>query len=188
MSKKPYVIGICGGTCSGKSTLSGELEKTLGDKYTLSVFHMDKYYRRPQIRTIAPITRVEYVEANHPDSLETDSLYKDFFEAVSNPDNDIVIIEGLFSFYLDQIREKLDLKVYVDLKSDERMYRRIRRWMERQTMEDIVNRYLDTVRYRHDEFVEPMRWHADIVLNGTLDTNQGTGILISFIETQVSLR
>ena len=151
----------------------------------MTVFHMDFYYRKPQIRTIAPITRIEYVEANHPDSLEADSLYRDFFASIENPDNDIIIIEGLFSFYLDKIREALDLKVYVDLKSDERMYRRIKRWMERQPIDDIANRFLDTVRYRHDEFVEPMRWHADIVLNGTLDTHQGTDILLSYIRQRL---
>jgi uridine kinase len=181
MLKKPYIVGISGGTCSGKSTIADSIERTLSEKYAVSVLHMDSYYKRPIIRTIAPITRKEYAEANHPDSLVTERLFADYAAAIADKDNDIVIVEGLFSLYYGEIREKLDLKVFIDLKSDERMYRRIKRWIDSQPLDDIVSRYLDTVRYRHDEFVEPTRWHADIVINGTLDTNLGTSILLSYI-------
>ena len=185
MANKPYVIGICGGTCSGKSTISEIINAELGGRRKIIVIHMDTYYKRPGFTTIAPITRIEYHEANHPDSLEVERMRGDFTAAANDPGNDIVIIEGLFAFYFDDIRERLDLKVYIDLKSDERMYRRIKRWINRTTLEDIVNRYLDTVRYRHDEFVEPLRWHADIVINGTLEANLGTRILLTYIKTQL---
>ena len=185
MAKKPYIIGVCGGTCSGKSTITKKLLSVFEDRYKIAVFHMDSYYKNPIIRTIAPITRIEYVEANHPESLQLEKLYADYEAAITDISNDMVIIEGLFSFYLDKIRDTLDLKVYIDLKSDERIFRRIKRWMDRQTIDEIALRYLDTVRYRHDEFVEPMRWHADIVLNGTLDTHQGTKILVTYIESQL---
>jgi len=188
MSKKPYIVGISGGTCSGKSTLSDKLEKILGEKYKVSAFHMDNYYKWSEMRTIAPITRVEYPEHNHPDAVDTDKLCKDFTAAISDETNDIVLIEGIFSFYFDKIREQLDVKVFVDLKSDERIYRRIKRMIKYESLDEIAFRYLDTVRYRHDEFVEPMRWHADIVINGTIDLNSGTDILISYIEAQINKR
>ena len=79
------------------------------------------------------------------------------------------MIEGLFALYLPEVLEHLDLKIFVDLKSDERLVRRIRRHLERgDTFDEITDRYIDTVRFRHDELVEPTRWRADLVLNGTL--------------------
>ena len=183
MSKKPYIVGISGGTCSGKSTLAENLKKTLDKKYTVTLLNMDNYYQWWAMKTIAPITRIEYPEHNHPDAVDKYKLYKDFETAISDKVNDIVLIEGIFSLFFDRLREKLDLKIFVDLRSDERMYRRIKRMYE--SLDDTAHRYLDTVRYRHDEFVEPTRWHADIVVNGTLDTNLGTNIIISYIESQI---
>jgi uridine kinase len=184
MSKKPYIIAISGGTCSGKSTLSDNLKRMLGKKYTVSLFNMDNYYQWSAMKTTAPITRIEYPEHNHPDAVDTDRLYKDLTAAISDKANDIVLIEGVFSLYFDRLREQLDLKVFVDLKSDERLYRRIKRMFE--SLDDTAHRYLDTVRYRHDEFVEPTRWHADVVINGTLDANIGTNIIVSYIEAQIN--
>jgi len=183
MSKKPYVVGISGGTCSGKSTLSDSLKKILGKKYTVSLLNMDNYYQWSAMKTIAPITRIEYPEHNHPDAVDKDRLYKDLRAAISDKVNEIVLIEGVFALLFDELREKLDLKVFVDLKSDERLYRRIKRMFE--SLDDTARRYLDTVRYRHDEFVEPTRWHADIVINGTLDANLGTDIIVSYIDAQM---
>jgi uridine kinase len=189
MQSKPYVVGIAGGTCSGKSTLSDRLEEALKNDYKVIVFHMDKYFKRPSPTSIAPITRIEYVEHNHPDSIDLDLLYTDFFTAVEDRSEnmaDIILIEGLFSLYLDKIRNVLDLKVFVDLKSDERIVRRIKKFMQwGQTMEEITNRYLDTVRYRHDELIEPSRWHADIVINGTLDAYMGTDVLLKYLKVRL---
>ncbi len=185
MGEKPYIVGITGGTCSGKTTLVGKLEEALKDNFTVSVLHMDKYFKKPSPTTIAPITGIEYVEHNHPDTLDLDAMYEDFNKiagGTSEENPDIFLIEGLFALYLDEIRNKLNLKVFVDLKSDERIVRRINRFMQfGQTMEEITSRYLDTVRFRHDELIEPTRWHADIVLNGTLDANIGTDVLKSYI-------
>jgi len=185
MSKKPYVVGISGGTCSGKTTLTNNIAAKLAEKYRIVVLHMDKYYKWSKIKTIAPITRIEYVEHNHPDSVDLDLLNADFFTSVSDENNDIVLLEGLFAFYLEQFREKLDLKIFVDLKSDERLYRRIKRMINHESLDEIALRYLDTVRYRHEEFVEPTRWYADLVVNGTLDMNLGTEIVLSYIKTQM---
>jgi uridine kinase len=146
---------------------------------------MDRYFKRPGITTIAPITGIEYAEHNHPDALNLDQLYADFEAAVADETNDLVMIEGLFALHLARIREKLDLKVFIDLKSDERLYRRIKRWLEREDIDKISHRYLDTVRFRHDELIEPTRWHADMVINGTLDANKGTEMLLKWIENQL---
>ena len=160
-----FVIGIAGGTCSGKSTLSEKLAERYGSR--CHVIHMDAYFRRPFISTIAPITGKEYVEHNQPDALLQDDMKRDFDGALASSEFDIVIIEGLFALYLDWIRNRCDLKIFVDLDSDERLVRRIRRFEERgQTFDEITDRYIDTVRFRHNELIEPTRWHADLVVNG----------------------
>lgn len=177
-----FVIGIAGGTCSGKSTLTSKLEEHYGEKCT--VIHMDSYFRHPSITTVAPITGIEYVEHNHPDTLRLDDLYRDFEVAVSS-DVPIVIIEGLFALYLPKIRERLDLKIFVDLDSDERLVRRIKRFMAHgQTMEEITDRYIDTVRFRHNELIEPTRWHADMVVNGTF-REKTVDILTAYIDSML---
>lgn len=160
-----YVIGIAGGTCSGKSTLCDKLSQYYGDD--CRAFHMDAYFRKPFITTTAPITGVEYVEHNHPDALLLDEMYRDFNAELDSGAHRVVIIEGLFALYLPEIRDRLDLKIFVDLESDERLVRRIKRFTERgQTFDEITSRYIDTVRFRHNELIEPTRWHADIVVNG----------------------
>jgi len=183
-ARKPYIVGIAGGTCSGKSTISTKLEDILNKNFQVVSFHMDNYYKNPGITTIAPITRIEYEEANHPDSIDLERIYEDIRIAVESAEHDVILIEGLFALYLDEIREQLDLKVFIDLAGDERLYRRIKRW-EHQTVDEIALRYLDTVRFRHNELIEPTRWHADLVINGTLDANRGTDVLASFIKLQL---
>ena len=177
-----FVIGIAGGTCSGKSTLSGKLAEYFGER--CRVIHMDAYFRRPSITTIAPITGIEYVEHNHPDALYLDRLYEDFHDAIENGSEDILIIEGLFALHLPEIREKLDLKIFVDLASDERLVRRIRRFTANgQTFDEVTSRYIDTVRFRHDEFVEPSRWHADMVVNG-IAGQTSVDIMASYVDSK----
>lgn len=180
---KPYVVAIAGGTCSGKSTLADALDKAFADSHKVKLFNMDSYFKNPTPKVVAPITGIEYPEHNHPDALRLDDLRRDFEEARAG-DFDLVLVEGLFALHLDWIREKADLKVYVDLESDARLARRIVKHMKwGQTYDQVVNRYLDTVRFRHDELIEPTRWHADVVVNGT--SNQGTEVLATYIETKL---
>ena len=174
-------IGIAGGTCSGKTTLASELEKSLtnaGKK--VYVIHMDAFFKNPTPNVIAPFSGIEYPEHNHPDSFRLDEFYQ-AIDTAKQGDCDVVIVEGLLVLHLTECREKLDLKVFVDLKSDERLIRRIHKFMalRGQTMDEIADRYLDTVRYRHDEFVEPSRWYADVVING--NSSRGAEILAKWV-------
>ena len=184
MSHKPYVVGIAGGTCSGKSTLASLLAEAFSTK-KVTLINMDRYFIRPSPTTIAPITRKEYVEHNHPSSLRLDELYADF-HAACDGDGDLVIIEGLFALYLDEIRDRLDLKIFVDLESDERIVRRIKRFTAMgQTFEEVTDRYLDTVRFRHNELIEPTRWHADLVLNGNFLDGIGADVVVRYLAGQL---
>ena len=178
-----FVIGIAGGTCSGKSTLSNKLAEHYGEN--CRVIHMDAYYRKPSITTIAPITGIEYVEHNHPDALYLDKLYSDIEDALTNGNEKILVIEGLFALYLDEIRNRLNLKIFVDLASDERLVRRIRRFTSfGQTFDEVTARYIDTVRFRHNELVEPTRWHADMVVNGNAGQTS-VDMITAYIDTKI---
>lgn len=188
MSKGPYVVAVAGGTCSGKSTLAEGLAKAFSDNRRVVVMNMDSYFKKEPPTVIAPITRVEYVEHNHPDTLELDRMFADFRAALAG-DAELLIIEGLFALHLDEIREAADLKTFVDLPSDERLVRRIPKHMARgQSFEQVTVRFLDTVRFRHAELVEPTRWHADVVLNGTLDRNRGLEVLKNFVGAELERR
>lgn len=180
------IVGIGGGTCSGKTTLTGRLEKALGAKYKVAVINMDTYFRWMTLYTTAPFTGIEYVDHNHPNVVDLDKFYAAVEAAISDTSNNVVLVEGLFALYFGKLREKLDLKIFVDLGSDQRLYRRLKRHMAHgETMDEVGSRYLDTVRYRHDEFVEPTRWYADVIVNGSLDTHKGTDIIISHIEARI---
>ncbi len=181
MYKKPFVLAIAGGTCSGKSTLTNLLSEELGEKYKVAPVHMDMYFRRPSITTIAPVTKKEYAEHNHPDALNQEKLFADFDALTQDESIDLIIVEGLFGLYFDEILDRADLKVYVDLRPDQRLYRRITRWLDRQSLEEICERYVDTVSFRHDELVEPTRWRADMVINGNLDANLGKEVLKNYL-------
>ena len=190
MQQIPYVLAIAGGTCGGKSTLANHLTEAVKKDCRTLVFHTDDYFKKDPPTTVAPITRKVYVEHNSPDSLELDRLYSDLREAwAEGSPYELVIVEGLFGLYLEPILERADLKVFVDLKSDERLVRRIEKHMASgQTFHQVTDRFLDTVRFRHDELVEPTRWRADMVVNGTLEQNQAVDLLETFLRVQMARR
>ena len=190
MERPPLVVAIAGGTCSGKSTLTERLEKCLSPRWRVKVLPMDGYFKKEPPFTVAPVTGKVYVEHNHPDALELDRFYRDLEEAAApGAPWDLVLVEGLFALYLDPVREKADLKVFVDLASDERLARRIVKHMAwGDTYEEVTDRYLDTVRFRHNELIEPTRWHADVVVNGTLDRNRALEVLKAYLDAQLAAR
>ncbi len=183
-----YTIGITGGTCSGKTTLTARLRELFeADGYKAEVLHMDAFFKNPTPNVTAPFTGIEYPEHNAPESFRLEEFYA-AIEEKQRSDADILIIEGLLILRLEPIRSKLNLKIFVDLRSDERLYRRIKRFMRDrgQTLEEVSDRYLDTVRYRHDEFVEPSRWYADIVLNGANQLGLGAEAVAALVRSKLN--
>ncbi len=179
---KPLVVGIAGGSASGKTTLANRLAETLGD-LQVHVMHMDRYFRPVKPKIVAPITRVVYDDHNHPDSFDLQQLVRDL-DALLNVDfaPQVIIIEGLMTLHDDAIRSRLDLGIFLDAQSDERIVRRLKRNLVRGgDFDQIATFFLDTVRYRHQEFVEPSRWHADIVLNGSKTSDRGVELVVEWI-------
>lgn len=187
MLKKTFVAGIAGGTASGKSTLCKNLEGEL-KSYKTFVIHMDSYFKSEQNRPHpeAFVSRKAYVDDNHPESMDLNKLNTDLGEIIEKNEYDIVIVEGLLTLWDDNIYNKLDLKIFVDCKADERIVRRIKRNMEwGLTFDEITAVYLDMVRYRHEEYVEPSKQRADIIINGSNPTNVSLEILTEYIKSKM---
>ncbi len=184
--KKPYIIGIAGGSASGKSTLSDKLEKQL-NQYTVKAFHMDSYFKPAKERPFAaaPVTKKMYMDDNHPETMELKQLAADLKEAMTGS-YDIIIIEGFLALWDEDIYPYLDLKLFVDCRADERIVRRLRRNMEwGLTFDEISEVYLDMVRYRHDEYVEPTKWRADLIINGSSPQEKAIDLIINYLNNQL---
>lgn len=185
INKKTLVVGIAGGSASGKSTICSYIEEHLKDIKIASI-HVDDYYKDIRPNIIAPITEAVYEDFNHPDSINFENLLDDLND-LKKQDFQVILIEGLMVLYKYEIRCKLDLKIFVDCQSDERLVRRIKRNLEwGESFDEITSVYLDAVRYRYNEFVEPSRWHADIILNGSKCPEKGIQVIIQWIRETVS--
>lgn len=184
--KKALVIGIAGGSASGKSTLCENMEHRLSD-YKVKALHLDEYFRPPAERPVAPgpVTAVEYLDDNHPETMDLPAFRRDL-SAAAEGDWDIVLAEGLLILWDDDTFSQLDLGVFVDCRADERIVRRLRRNMGwGLTFDQVSNVYLDLVRYRHDEYVEPSRWRADVVVNGSRSSEKMLDMLCGWAENAV---
>lgn len=181
---KPVIIGIAGGTGSGKSTFTNRLKKAFGD--SISVLYHDNYYKA---HDDMPFEERKLLNYDHPDAFDEDLLVHDLMELkegrpVVSPTYDyskhnrasetvlveprkVIIIEGILTLYDPKLRELMDIKIFVDADADERILRRvIRDTKERgRDIENIMEQYLATVKPMHYLYVEPTRRLADIVVN-----------------------
>ena len=187
----PLVIGIAGGTGSGKTTVANVILQRVGAQ-RLSFLPHDAYYRDQKLLSPAARTQINY---DHPDSLETDLLVRHINQlkqnqAVEMPIYDftrhsrtdrtvhveprqVILVEGILIFYEPALRELFDVKIFVDTDSDIRFIRRLQRdIIERgRTTESVIQQYLTTVRPMHLEFVEPSKRYADVIIpEGGLNT------------------
>lgn len=169
----PFVIGIAGGSASGKSTLAGILEKRLGD-LRLAVLHMDDYFKSDDERPVSagPVNGKRYLDDNHPLSLDLPKFSADLAALKAGP-YDVIIAEGLMVLWDEAICDMVDLKLFVDCRADERIVRRLRRNMAwGLSFDEIADVYVDLVRFRHDEYVENSKWRADMIVNGSKQSAQ----------------
>jgi len=187
----PVVIGIAGGTGSGKTTVTSVILHRVGAQRIALLPH-DAYYRDNSHLTQAERTRINY---DHPDSLESDLLVEHVqrlknwqpvevpiydFTTHSRTDRSVhveprqvILVEGILIFYEPALRPLFDVKIYVDTDADIRFIRRLQRdIVERgRTTESVINQYLNTVRPMHLEFVEPSKRYADVIIpEGGLNT------------------
>ena len=176
------LIGIAGGTGSGKTTLTKHLKKRFGDDIT--VIGHDSYYKR-QDRPFEERCRQNY---DHPDAFDTDLLVEHLkalkrgesiqcpvYSYVEHNRTDqtveikptkVILVEGILIFASQELRDMLDIKIFVETDADVRILRRCLRDVEERgrTLESVVTQYLTTVKPMHEQYVEPSRKYADIVV------------------------
>ena len=179
------LIGIAGGTGSGKTTLTRHLKQHFGDDVT--VIGHDSYYKRQEGKTYEERTRQNY---DHPSAFDTDLLIEHlrelkagrsiFCPVYSFSDHNrtdqtveifptkVIIVEGILIFQNPTLREMFDIKIFVETDPDERILRRCLRDVEERgrTLQSVVTQYLATVKPMHEQYVEPSRKYADIVVLG----------------------
>ena len=180
----PIVIGVAGGSGSGKTTVVRRIVDTLGNA-DVTVLEHDRYYRdHPELR----LEERAALNYDHPDSLETNLLVEhvqalkagrsvdvpvyDFARYARQATRDrlsprtAVIIEGILIFADAELRKLMDVKVFVDTDDDTRFIRRLRRDVSERgrTMDSVIDQYLGTVKPMHLEFVEPSKRYADVIV------------------------
>ncbi len=183
MGNDVLVIGIAGGTGSGKTTLMRRLVERFGD--VVSVISHDNYYRRLDHLTLEERAMVNYDE---PQSLETDlmvrhleqlrrgyaiecpvydfSIHNRSRETIHIEPRRVIIVEGILIFENAQLRNLMDIRIFVDTDADVRLCRRIRRDVNKRgrTLDSVLQQYQETVKPMHEKYVEPSKKYANIVV------------------------
>ena len=177
------VIGIAGGSGSGKTTITEQIVSLLGADVT--VITHDNYYRAHHDMTYEERSLLNY---DHPDAYETELLIEhlaalrqgktveipayDFSihdrsdRTITVHPSSVIIVEGIVLFAHPELREMMDIKVYVDCDADVRILRRIIRDVQERgrSLESVINQYLATVKPMHEAFVEPSKRFADVII------------------------
>ncbi len=183
---KPLIIGVAGGTGSGKTTVSAAIVTTVGNQQVALLQH-DAYYKD---NSHLPLEQRRTVNYDHPDALENDLLIThlrtlsapnpmpiaypryDFATYVRLPEvtiiepRPVIVVEGILIFADKTLRDMFDIKVFVDAEADIRFIRRLQRdTSERgRSVEQVIAEYRQTVRPMHLEFVEPSKRYADVII------------------------
>lgn len=181
---RPIVIGVAGGSGSGKTTVVREIVRGLG-RGQVTVIHHDAYYRDTGVMPLEERARINY---DHPDSLETSLLVRhlrgllrgeaievpkyDFTNHVRLAETDtalprkVVILDGLLILWDRELRRLMDIKVFVDTDADVRFIRRLSRDIRERgrSAQSVIEQYVATVRPMHLEFVEPSKRYADLIV------------------------
>jgi uridine kinase len=185
------IVGICGGTGSGKTTVARKTYEAMGEEKVL-LLAQDSYYKD---HSHLPMVERGRINFDHPDALDTDLLIAhlerlrqklpvdqpvyDFTSHSRKPEivrltpHSVIIVEGILIFENQRLRELFDLKVYVDTAPDIRFIRRLQRDISERgrSLESVIRQYLEAVRPMHLKFVEPSKRYADVIIpEGGLNT------------------
>ena len=205
MSDKICIVGIAGGTASGKTTIVRKIKESFGDD--IVVINHDSYYKAHDDLSYEDRSRLNY---DHPASFDTDLMIADVKKLKDNKEIDmpvydytihnrsdatvhvvpkkVIILEGILILESRALRELMDIKVFVDTDADERLMRRIRRdMMERaRSIESILTQYRETVKPMHEQFVEPSKKYADIIIPRGGENTTGIGILTEHLKLMMA--
>jgi uridine kinase len=204
LDSRPLIIGICGGTGSGKTTITRRIIEALTETSVI-VLQQDNYYRDYPELSFEERVKVNF---DHPDSMDTPLLAEDVRrlragQAIERPTYDFAnfqrlkgtvrieprpaIVEGILIFESKPLRELMDIKIFVDTDADLRFIRRLVRDLRERgrTMEMVVEQYMNTVRPMHMEFVEPSKRYADVIIPEGGYNDVGIDLVIQKIRSLV---
>lgn len=177
------VIGIAGGTGSGKTTIARKLIERFGDD--VSVINHDNYYKEHHLMSFEDRCKLNY---DHPDAFDTDmlidalrelkaghsvtcpiydfSIHDRLAETTTVYPSKVIIVEGILIFQNEELCRQMDIKIFVDTDADVRILRRIIRDVRDRgrSLESVINQYLTTVKPMHEMYVEPSKRNADIII------------------------
>ncbi len=181
---QPIIIGVAGGTASGKTTVSKKILENIGPEHLAYIEH-DAYYRD---LSHLPLEKRQAFNFDHPDALENELLIAhleqllqgrpvqvpvyDFARYVRTgqlrpvESRPVILVEGILIFADKKLRDMMDIKIYVDAPADLRFIRRLKRDVSerKRTVNHVIEQYLETVRPMHLEFVEPSKRYADVII------------------------
>jgi uridine kinase len=184
MSTDRILIGIAGGTGSGKTTVVRALRERFGEG-EVTVLEQDHYYRPLPELSLEERARINY---DHPDAFDSELFLEhvralrtglpidrpiyDFVthsrrtDAVFVEPSHVIILEGILVLWSEKLRAQMDIKLFVDTDADVRLLRRLKRDIEDRgrTLDSVIEQYLETVRPMHLQFVEPSKRHADVII------------------------
>ncbi len=204
---RPLVIGVAGGSGSGKTTVAKAIDEAVG--FASVLIDMDAYYKDQAHMTMAERRAVNY---DHPDSLDIDLMVAQLESlaagrAVEKPvydyaahtrsaqtvlvePQDVLVVEGILLFADARLRALFDIKIFVEVADDVRFIRRLRRdTVERgRSVESVINQYLGTVRPMHLEFVEPSKRWADVIIPEGGQNRVGVEMILARVEREARQR
>ncbi|MBK5096759.1 MAG: uridine kinase [Gemmatimonadetes bacterium] len=202
---RPLILGVAGGSGSGKTTVVSQIIRAM-EPVPVSLLHHDSYYRDHPEMSPEERARLNY---DHPDVLETELLAEHLRElmagrAVEEPvydftshsrtnetrriePNPIVIVDGILILAEPELRELMDIRVFVETDSDLRFIRRLLRDTQERgrSMGSVIRQYQETVRPMHLEFVEPSRRHADVILPLGRENRVAISMLVARLRARV---
>ena len=206
MSEKICVLGVAGGSASGKTTIIKKLQDYFGED--IAVISHDAYYKAHPDMSFEERSKLNY---DHPDSFESDRMAEDVrklikgnaiempvydyvnhnrsTETVRVEPKNVIVMEGILILENKELRDLMDIKIFVDTDADERLMRRIQRDMiERgRSIESIITQYSETVKPMHEEFVEPSKKHADIIIPRGGENEAGLDMLITYMTKKLHI-
>ncbi len=180
----PFIIGVAGGTSSGKTTIAERLADLTGEDH-LSLIKLDSYYVD---RLDEPVEQRALANYDHPDAFDWPllndhlaalhagaSIPVPVYDYTNHARSDdvrlvhpatIIVVEGILVLWESTLRDRFDLKIYVDAPADLRFIRRLQRDLSERgrTTESVVEQYLTTVRPSHEQFIEPSKRFADVII------------------------
>lgn len=205
-AKTPFIIGIAGGTGSGKTTLAQKIQKLLVPNAV--IIEQDCYYRDLSHLSLEDRRKTNF---DHPNSIDFDSFCQDINAlkhglAIQKPNYsfslharllettlvepaDVIIVEGILIFSEQKMRDLFDLKIYVQTDDDVRILRRIERDIQERgrDFQSVNSQYLMTVKPMHNQFVEPSRQYADVIIPGHADTSNAVKLIFDGLNKELEM-